>query len=176
VYVRILTPAGEPIGRTDVNTLTASCTVASTTATATASETTTVVGGDLRLTKSAVSYVGSSATVRDANAAVALPGDQILYTVVAQNIGTGNLAQVVVSDPLPSYTSFVSVSASISGFSGTVLYSTDGSTWSATAPTTLSAGQSIYVAVDTNGDNTITSADVMPPGATITLSFRVQVQ
>jgi uncharacterized repeat protein (TIGR01451 family) len=176
VYVRILTPAGEPIGRTDVNTLTASCTVASTTATATASETTTVVGGDLRLTKSAVSYVGSSATVRDANAAVALPGDQILYTVVAQNIGTGNLAQVVVSDPLPSYTSFVSVSASISGFSGTVLYSTDGSTWSATAPTTLSAGQSIYVAVDTNGDSTITSADVMPPGATITLSFRVQVQ
>lgn len=176
VYVRVLTPAGQPIGRTDVNTLTASCTIASASVTATASETTTVVGGDLRLTKSAVSYVGSSTTVRDANAAVALPGDQILYTVVAQNIGTGNLTQVVVSDPLPSYTSFVSASASISGFSGTVLYSTDGSTWSTTAPTALASGQTLYVAVDTNGDNTITSADTLPPGATITLSFRVQVQ
>ncbi len=176
VYVRVLTPAGQPIGRTDINTLTANCTVSSTTATATASETTTVVGGDLRLTKSAVSYVGSSTTVRDANAAIALPGDQILYTVVAQNIGTGNLTQVVVSDPLPSYTSFVSASVSISGFSGTVLYSTDGSTWSATAPTTLAAGQTLYVAVDTNGDNNITNADTMPPGASITLSFRVQVQ
>ncbi len=176
LYVRVLAPAGQPIGRTDVNTLTASCTIASASVTATASETTTVVGGDLRLTKSAVSYVGSSTTVRDANAAVALPGDQILYTVVAQNIGTGNLTQVVVSDPLPSYTSFVSASASISGFSGTVLYSTDGSTWSTTAPTALASGQTLYVAVDTNGDNTITSADTLPPGATITLSFRVQVQ
>ncbi|KIQ55548.1 hypothetical protein SY28_03010, partial [Meiothermus taiwanensis] len=98
------------------------------------------------------------------------------YTVVAQNIGTGNLTQVVVSDPLPSYTSFVSASVSISGFSGTVLYSTNGSTWSTTAPTTLSSGQTLYVAVDTNGDNTITNADILPPGATITLSFRVQVQ
>lgn len=176
LYVRVLTPAGEPIGRTDVNTLTASCTVLSTPASSSATETTTIVGGDLRLTKSGVSYVGNTTTVRDANAAIALPGDQIEYTVVAQNIGTGNLTQVVITDPLPSYTTFVSVSASISGFSGTVLYSTDGSTWSPTAPTTLASGQSIYVAVDTNGDSTISSADIMPPAAIITLIFRVQVQ
>ena len=177
IYVRVLTPAGQPIGRTDVNTVTATCTVGSATATDTASETTTVVGGDLRLTKSGVSYVGSSTTVRDANAATALPGDVIEYTVVASNIGTGNLTQVVITDPLPSYTNFVSVSATISGFTGgTVLYSTNGTTWSATAPTTLSAGSSIYVAVDTNGDTNITSADVMPPSATITITFRVQVQ
>ena len=177
IYVRALVPAGQPIGRTDVNTVTANCTVGSATATATATETTTVVGGELRLTKSAVSYVGSSNTVRDANAATALPGDVIEYTVIASNIGTGNLTQVVITDPLPSYTNFVSVSATISGFTGgTVLYSTNGTTWSATAPTTLSAGSSIYVAVDTNGDGNITSADVMPPSATITITFRVQVQ
>lgn len=176
IYVRVITPAGEPIGRTDVNTLTASCTVASSSASGGATETTTIVGGDLRLTKSGVSYLGNTTTVRDANAAIALPGDQIEYTVVAQNIGTGNLTQVVITDPLPSFTNFVSVSATISGFSGTVLYSTDGSTWSTTAPTTLSAGQSIYVGVDTNGDNNITSSDVMPPAATITMTFRVQVQ
>jgi len=177
IYVRVLTPAGQPIGRTDVNTVTATCSVGSATAADSASETTTVVGGDLRLTKSGVSYVGSSSTVRDASAAIALPGDHIVYTVVAQNIGTGNLTQVVISDPLPSYTSFVSVSVSISGFTGgTVLYSTDGSTWSTTAPATLSSGGSIYVAVDTNGDSNVTSADVMPPSATITITFRVQVQ
>ncbi len=177
VYVRVLTPAGQPIGRTDVNTLTATCTVDSASVSDSVTETTTVVGGDLRLTKTGVSYVGTSSTVRDANAATALPGDTIEYTVVASNIGTGNLAQVVITDPLPSYTSFVSVSATLSGFgSGTVLYSTDGTTWSTTAPTSLSAGSSIYVAVDTNGDSTITSADLMPPSATITIIFRVQVQ
>jgi len=177
IYVRVLTPAGEPIGRTDVNTVTATCTVGSATATDTATETTTVVGGELRLTKSAVSYEGNTSNVRHPTGATAYPGDVIEYTIVAENIGTGNLTQVVITDPLPSYTNFVSVSATISGFTGgTVLYSTNGTTWSATAPTTLSAGSSIYVAVDTNGDNDITSADVMPPSATITITFRVQVQ
>lgn len=177
LYVRVLAPAGQPIGRTDVNTVTATCSVGSASVSDSVSETTTVVGGDLRLTKTGVSYVGSSTTVRDASAATALPGDVIEYTVVASNIGTGNLTQVVITDPLPSYTNFVSVSATISGFSGgTVLYSTNGTTWSTTAPTALSAGGSIYVAVDTNGDNDITSADLMPPSATITITFRVQVQ
>ncbi len=177
IYVRVLTPAGQPIGRTDVNTLTTTCTVGSATVNDSVTETTTVVGGDLRLTKTGVSYVGSSSTVRDANAATALPGDTIEYTVVASNIGTGNLSQVVITDPLPSYTNFVSVSATISGFtSGTVLYSTDGTTWSTSAPTTLAAGGSIYVAVSTNGNATIEAGDLMPPSATITITFRVQVQ
>ncbi|WP_299430254.1 hypothetical protein [uncultured Meiothermus sp.] len=177
LFVRVLTPAGQPIGRTDVNTLTATCTVGSATVNDSVSETTTVVGGDLRLTKTGVSYVGSSSTVRDASAAIALPGDTIEYTVVASNIGTGSLSQVVITDPLPSYTSFVSVSAAISGFpSGTVLFSTDGITWSTTAPTALTAGGSIYVAVSTNGNSTLEAGDLMPPAATITITFRVQVQ
>ena len=74
VYVRVLVPAGEPIGRTDVNTLTASCTVGGSSASATATETTTVVGGDLRLSKSAVSYVGTSTTVRSSDGSQAYPG------------------------------------------------------------------------------------------------------
>ncbi|WP_051195670.1 DUF11 domain-containing protein [Meiothermus rufus] len=178
IYVRVIVPAGQPIGRTDVNTVTATCSVGSATASDTATETTTVVGGELSLSKSAVSYVGSTSTVRSADGSQAYPGDQIVYTVVAQNIGTGNLTQVILSDPLPAYTTFVSASASASGFSGTfqVLYSTDGTTWSTTAPSSLAPGQSLYVAVDTNSDSTITTADVMPPGASITITFRVQVQ
>jgi len=177
IYVRVLTPGGQPIGRTDVNTLTATCTVSSATATDSVTVTTTVVGGDLRLTKTGVSYVGTSSTVRHTNAATALPGDTLEYTVVASNIGTGNLSHVVITDPLPSYTTFVSVSATISGFSsGTVLYSTDGITWSTSAPTVLTTGSSIYVAVSTNGNNTIEAGDIMPPAATITITFRVRVQ
>jgi uncharacterized repeat protein (TIGR01451 family) len=178
IYVRVLVPAGEPIGRTDVNTVTATCAVGSATATDTATETTTVVGGELRVTKSAVSYVGNTSTVRDANGANAFPGDVIEYTIVAENIGTGNLTNVRISDPIPAYTTFVSVSASATGFptGSRILYSTDGTTWSATAPTSVPTGGVVYVAVDTNGDGTITDADTMPPGARITITLRVQVQ
>jgi uncharacterized repeat protein (TIGR01451 family) len=183
IHVRVLVPAGEPIGRTDVNTVTANCTVGTVTATDFATETTTIVGGELRVTKSAVSYVGTSTTVRDANGATAYPGDVIEYTIEAVNIGTGNLTNVKISDPIPAYTTFVSVSATATGFSGsyTVLYSTDGTTWSTTPPTSVPAGGTVYVAVDTTGPNTdgnfeITNADIMPPGAKITITLRVRVQ
>lgn len=180
VYVRVNVPAGVAVGTSDTNTLTASCDVGSTPTTVSdsATETTTIVGGELQLQKSAVTYVGSTTTVRSPDGSQAYPGDEIEYTITASNIGTGDLQAVKVSDPLPGYTDFVSVSASASGFSGTVtvLYSTDGSTWSSTAPTSLSPGSSIYVGVDTNGDGTIDNNDTMPSGATLTVTFRVQVQ
>jgi len=189
IYVRVLVPAGEPIGRTDVNTVQARCFVTypsnplatNPDAQDTATETTTVVGGDLRLTKSAVSYIGNTSNVRHPTGATAYPGDEIEYTIVAENIGTGNLTQVVIADPLPSYTTFVSVSASATGFpTGSVIfYSTDGTNWSATPPASVPTGGTVYVAVNTSdidGPNQITNADTMPPGAKITITFRVQVQ
>lgn len=186
IYVRVLVPAGEPIGRTDVNTVQARCFVTypsdplATTPDAqdTATETTTIVGGELRVTKSAKTYVGTGPAVRDANGATAFPGDVIEYTIEAENIGTGDLTNVKISDPIPAYTTFVSVSATATGFSGsyTVLYSTDGTTWSATPPASVPTGGTVYVGVDTNGDGNITNADTMPPGAKITIILRVQVQ
>jgi len=159
IQVRVIVPDGEPIGAVDVVTVTAT----SGSATASVTDTTTVVGGDLRLEK-------------EVDQTEAKPGDTLTYTITASNIGTADLKQVIVSDPLPGYTDFVSVSASASGISGTVLYSTDGNTWSSSAPASLNAGGAIYVAVDTNGDDTITDADVMPPGASITITFVVRVQ
>lgn len=171
IYVRVLVPAGEPVGRVDVNTVTARCDVTTGSpdntyeATDTATETTTIVGGELRLQKSV-------------DKATAYPGDTLTYTIVAENIGTGDLKKVIVADPVPSYTTFVSVSATATGFSGTytVLYSTDGTTWSTTAPTSVPTGGTVYVGVDTNGDNAITDADLMPPAARITITLQVQVQ
>ena len=171
IYVRVLVPAGEPVGRVDVNTVTARCDVTTGSpdntyeATDTATETTTIVGGELRLQKSV-------------DKATAYPGETLTYTIVAENIGTGDLKKVIVADPVPSYTTFVSVSATATGFSGTytVLYSTDGTTWSTTAPTSVPTGGTVYVGVDTNGDNAITDADLMPPAARITITLQVQVQ
>ncbi|MDM7324590.1 MAG: DUF11 domain-containing protein, partial [Thermus sp.] len=165
IYVRVIVPAGEPIGRVDVNTVTATCQVGTATASDTATETTTVVGGELRLEK-------------QVDKATTYPGEVLTYTVVATNIGTGDLKKVIITDPLPTYTDFVSVSATAQGFpaAATVLYSVDGTTWSTTAPTSLPAGGAIYVAVDTNGDGTITDADIMPPAASITITFKVKVQ
>ncbi|WP_457629191.1 beta strand repeat-containing protein [Oceanithermus sp.] len=169
VQIRVIVPDGEPIGAVDSVTITAEAEDNTGTARARASvaDTTTVVGGDLRLEK-------------EVDKTEAAPGDVLTYTITASNIGTADLKQVIISDQLPAYTDFVSVSATISGFTGTVLYSTDGSTWSATAPTSLSAGGIIYVAVDndnaTSPDGTITDADTMPPGAEIVITFKVQVQ
>jgi uncharacterized repeat protein (TIGR01451 family) len=184
IYVRVLVPAGEPIGRVDVNTLTAKCDVTTGTpdniyeATDTATETTTIVGGELRLQKSAVSYVGTTPTVRSSDGSQAYPGDYIDYVIVAENIGTGNLTNVKIADPIPAYTTFLSMAATTTGFpsGATVLYSTDGNAWSPTPPSSVATGQSVYVGVDTNGDGTIDANDVMPPAARITLVLRVQVQ
>jgi uncharacterized repeat protein (TIGR01451 family) len=131
----------------------------------TATETTTVVGGELRVTKSAKTYVRTSTTVRDATGATASPGDVIEYTIEAENIGTGDLTNVKISDPIPAYTTFKRVEAT-SSFGGTVELSTDDTTWYTNPDDVPTVGVSVvYVRVST-----------MPPGGKITITLKVQVQ
>ena len=63
--------------------------------------------------------------------------------------------------------------------SASVLFSTNGGTnWfsSATSPASLNGTRgSFLAALDTNGDSTITAADVLNPGATFTVTFVVRV-
>jgi uncharacterized repeat protein (TIGR01451 family) len=179
LYVQVLVPGGQPINRFEIMPIVANATYpGSIVVSDTVNDRTDIVAGDLELTKSATSYVGNAeTTVRSATGAQAYPGDRIVYTVFARNLGTANLKQLIIQDPLPGFTTFVSVSATTSGFTGgTVLYSTNGSTWSATAPTSLATGQRIYVGVDTDADTNITAADLMAPGATVTITFKVFVQ
>ncbi len=180
VQIRVNVPDGEPIGAIDTNQITATGAYTANglnaSDTGTVTDTTTVVGGDLRIEKSAQTCADASCTtVTSSDGSQAKPGEYIEYTVTATNIGTADLKKVIVSDPLPSYTDFISASATTTA-SGTVYYSTDGSAWSTTAPTSLAAGQAIYVAVDTSGDGAITDADLLGPGESITLTFVVQVQ
>lgn len=185
VMVRVIVPSGEPIGRVESKVITATCDYGSSlTATAQVTDTTTVVGGDLRLTKTV-------------DKTTAIPGDNLVYTILAENIGTGNIKQTVISDPLPAYTDFVSLAATTT-LTGTIVVSKDGTTWKTFASvdadsngsisaaewsnattgfgSALIAGGSVYVGVDTNSDTNITTADTMAPAASTTLTFTVKVQ
>lgn len=102
----------------------------------------------------------------------AKPGDTLTYTIIGKNTSNGNITKAQVCDAPPANTSFVSWSAT-SDQSGTVLYTNNGTTWSTAAPTT--AGTKLCAAVDTNGDGNITTADVLAPGKSITVTFKVKV-
>jgi len=168
VKVRVIVPDGEAIGTVDSVTFEAIPVDGAEQADATpddnrVTDTTTIVGGDLRLEK-------------EVDKTEAKPGEYLEYTVTASNIGTADLKEVIISDPIPAYTDYVSVSASVEGMTGTVLYSKNGSDWSDTPPATGSSIDIIYVGVDTDGDGSIGSGDTMPPGAEITITLRVKVQ
>ena len=184
VQIRVIVPDGEPIGAIDTNQITASGSYSANGLSASDSEsvtdTTTVVGGDLRLEKSArtcelADCSGANDPVSN-DGSQAKPGEYIEYTIVATNIGTADLKKVIVSDPLPSYTDFVSVDGATSVSGAQVMFSTDGSSWSPNAPTTLDTGEAVYLALDANADGAIDDSDLLPPSETLTMIFVVRVQ
>lgn len=70
--------------------------------TATATDTTTIVAGDVVMTKTQ-SVNGAAATQGNA---VAKPGDTIKYTILVRNTGGAPVTNVVVSDTTPAFTSY----------------------------------------------------------------------
>ena len=99
-------------------------------------------------------------------------GGVLSYTITATNTGDAPATGVSVTDALPADTAFVSVSTTLGG---AALYSADGSSWSTAPPTALASGESLYVGIDTNGDDTLTDADTFGPDETLTLTLSVQV-
>lgn len=174
VLVRVSVPADATDGLVDNYTLTATPTYTangvSTPGTAVdVTDVTTVAAGVLELLKS----------VEDDPTTGAVPGSDLVYTIVADNSGTGDLTNVKVSDPLPEFTDFVSITAS-ADFPGTVLYATaQNGPWSATLPS-LAAGQTVYVGVNTDNTGasagTIDASDVFPGLGELTITFTVTIQ
>lgn len=110
----------------------------------------------------------------------AKPGDTISYNIVGKNTSNGNVTKAMVCDKVPANTSYLTWSAT-SDAAGTILYSKDGGAWQS-APlsgvnngTATAQGSNLCAAVDTNGDGTITTADVLAPGKSITATFTVKV-
>ena len=97
-----------------VNTTTVTAT-ADSGQTATATDTTTIVAGDVVLTKTQ-SVNGATPTQSNVTA---LPGSTITYSVLVRNTGGAPVSNVVVSDTIPAFTTYVANSASYSLNGGT---------------------------------------------------------
>ncbi|NTY00732.1 DUF11 domain-containing protein [Deinococcus sp. JMULE3] len=108
--------------------------------------------------------------------AEAKPGEQLTYTIIGKNTSNANVTKAFIKDTLPTNTNYVSFTAT-STAAGTILYSTNGTTWSATPIAAPQAdGVTVYAGVDTNGNGTIDTGDVLTPGQSITGTFVVTVK
>ncbi|WP_019587387.1 beta strand repeat-containing protein [Deinococcus apachensis] len=113
---------------------------------------------------SAPSQVAGEKLNADAN-----PQDTIYYAIVAKNNYNTAVKNFSLKDSLNTNTTFVSVSGS---GTGTVIYSTNGTSWSTTAPTT---GTDFYVAVDDTATTGLQPGS-LASGATLTMNFVVKVK
>lgn len=108
--------------------------------------------------------------------AEAQPGEKLTYTIIGKNTSNANVTKAFIKDTLPANTTYVSFTA-FSSASGPILYSTNGTTWSATPIAAPQAdGVTVYAGVDTNGNGTIDTGDILAPGQIITGTFTVSVK
>lgn len=121
----------------------------------------------------------------------AKPGEVLTYTITAKNTSNAGIKGAFICDAVPEHTDFVSFSAT-STASSKVMYAalakgSDASTaknWAAAAISTLEAGGAAAnakggiacAAPDINGDGKIDTSDVLAPGKTITVTFKVKVR
>lgn len=151
ILVRVFAPAGAAAGSTDVVSIyfTGSCAISNT-----ATDTTTVLTGQVRLTKVQALDADCDGTADGAFGTAQLtakPGACIIYKVTATNEGLGNVTNLKIEDTLPAFTTVTGVT-----FSPNPTCSTG--TGSYTAPTFSCSG--------------ITLA----PSASVTMTFSVKLQ
>ena len=168
ITVRLTVPAGVVVGTVEVGVLSATGQV--TLATDNATDITTIVAGNLTLTKS-VSPVGDQ-----------VPGTDLSYTVDYQNLGSDDLTAIVIYDAMPAWTQFqvgsaVTGTAPASVTSITIEYSDDnGATW-AYAP--VSGGGGAPAGYDANVTNVrwVFAGNLLAGGASTTgVGFTVRIQ
>lgn len=104
----------------------------------------------------------------------ALPGSVLKYKIVAKNDFNGPVANLFLKDTLPANTTFVSVqgSSDMNMTGKSVIYSTNGSTWTVAAPTT---GTAFYVAVDDDANDNVLKPGSLPLGNSLTMEFEVKI-
>ncbi|MFI5447718.1 beta strand repeat-containing protein [Polaromonas sp. UC242_47] len=161
VFNKVIAPSGATPGAVDTTTITVTTSnVAggySTTvpAVAIATDSTTVIAGNLTLTKmqalDAFPCTGTPAGAYAQGNLSALPGRCVLYQVTVTNVGSANATAVVISDSTPSYTTLSSAAASTVG---TVTGPAVGAAGTVTATIgTLTPGQSAVVTFGVKVDN-----------------------
>ena len=112
IFDKVTAPSGAQIGDVDTTTITATTTNGTYTspapANAIATDGTTIIAGNLQLTKAQALDTActgpTGSTVYSAANVNALPGQCVLYQISVSNVGSANATSVVVSDATPSYT------------------------------------------------------------------------
>jgi len=123
VYVKVFVPSNEAIGAQDTGVVKAA-NDAGTAVSLSRQDTTTVVGGNLKLSKTVTSVNAADTTTLNQ------PGDELTYTVSYENLASKPLTNVFIYDKVPLYTGFKVGSAS---GATTIEYSKDnGATWTYT--------------------------------------------
>ncbi len=154
LFVRVFSPAGAPIGQTDLTTLTATTTngtyITSVPPVVQATDQTTVLNGQLSIVKQQVldancdgvpdgAYGGGNIT------AGANPGVCLRYQIVVTNVGTASVTNVVVDDATPAGTKYSSaVAASVT--QGSIVTPANGAAGSVVATIgTIAPNQSVTI-------------------------------
>lgn len=107
LFVKVFAPGSAAISTSDITTVT----VTYPTGTAVATDTTTVIGGQVTLTKLQALDAACDGTADTAFGVAnittgAIPGACIRYQITATNVGTTNVTGLVVSDGTPSSTTY----------------------------------------------------------------------
>jgi uncharacterized repeat protein (TIGR01451 family) len=160
LFVQVFSPAGAPLGQLNTTTVTATTTnvgyVTPVPAPASATDGTTIINGQLTITKTQALDADCNG-VEDApfspvniNAG-AIPGACIRYEITVTNIGSTPVTGVVVNDATPANTT-ASNSASAFASQGSIVVPADGTTGSITA-----------------------NLGLIAPGATATIRFNIRI-
>ncbi len=193
VFVQVSTASNAvSIGDSDVRDIVATATFGvNGTSTASVKDTTTVVAGNVLVTKTATTInAGNEAKPRGLLLPAAFNQSEITYTITAANLGSGPVTNLIVFDAIPAFTDFKFGSitedcAAVlgAGYTCTPEYSTDGgATWSTTAPAdTNGNGYSDDAVRVTNIRLQVINAAATPVnafanGRTITITFKVSVR
>lgn len=172
LHVRLMAASGQPAGRRITVATDGILAYATTQSTGSVTNTYDVIDGSLRLLLD-VCTADVASTCSGAGAE-ARPGQYLHYTLVASNLGSAPLAEVVVTEPVPAFTDFVSVLAvRSSGFTaGTIEYDAGGG-WSATPPAagSVASGDAVRIRVH-DGDAHVP----IPAGGSVTITLVVRVR
>lgn len=149
MLVKVIAPPSAAAGAADTTTVTATYNAGG--STATANDQSTVIAGDLRLSKLQATSSGCNGTPDAAFSSGTLqakPLACVVYQITAQNQGTANVTSVVVNDATPTNTTYFDNSGGFKAATtvGTVTNPTSGSAGTITATIgTLTPGQSAVV-------------------------------
>ena len=153
VFVKVIAPSGAVVGAVDTTTVTVTTTngsyVTAAPAAAVATDSTTVIAGNLTLSKAqaldAACTGPTGGTTYALTGVSAKPGQCVLYQITVSNVGSSNATSVVVSDATPTYTTLSSAAATTVGSIGADSPAVGGTGTVTANVGTLTPGQSALV-------------------------------